>query len=114
MTSQYDKLGSLLNEALKEEKIPQFNQKNTNNEQKSIQSVNKIIHLLDIFNINHDNFSTILLKQQYHALLKKYHPDSNKEYISKQNISSIKINKIKNAYEKILKWYNSEGYKYFD
>ena len=53
MTSQYDKLGSLLNEALKEEKIPQFNQKNTNSEQKSIQSVNKIIHLLNIFNINH-------------------------------------------------------------
>ena len=36
MTSQYDKLGSLLNEALKEEKIPQFNQKNTNSEQKSL------------------------------------------------------------------------------
>ena len=114
MPSQYDKLGSLLNEALKEEKIPQYSKKNTNNEQKIIQSVNKIIHFLNIFNINHHNFSTKLLKRQYHALLKEYHPDSNKEYNSKQNISSIKINEIKNAYTEIIKWYDSEGYEYFD
>ena len=89
MPSQYDKLGSLLSEALKEEKIPQYSKKN-------------------------HNFSTKLLKQQYHALLKEYHPDSNKEYNSKQNISSIKINEIKNAYTEIIKWYDSEGYEYFD
>ena len=107
MTSQYDKLGSLLNEALKEEKIPQFNQKNTNNEQKSIQSVNKIIHLLDIFNINHDNFSTILLKQQYHALLKKYHPDRFANDEKKQKEATEITSSITTAFNRIKTWYET-------
>lgn len=118
MPSQYDKLGSLLNKALKDENIPQYEQyKSQNNKkdvEKKIHSVNKIIHYLKFFNINHENFSLENLKQEYHSLLKEYHPDSNKDYINKQNISSAKIQEIKDSYKKIIEWYKSEGYKYFN
>ena len=118
MTSQYEKLGSLLNKALEEEVIPQYCNKNSNKKQedveKIIQCVNKIIHHLKLFNINHENFSLENLKQEYHSLLKEYHPDSNKNYINKQNISSEKIQEIKDSYKKIIEWYELEGYKYFN
>lgn len=115
MNSQFDKLGKLLNEAIKKGDIPQKNTyKNNQSEYILRQSVYKIRQYIKVFNIKEEEFSLNLVKEKYHELLKEYHPDTNIQYQNNQKISSEKILELKNAYNKIIEWYNKEGYLYFD
>ena len=54
---------------------------------------------MKIFKIN-STFSELILKKRYKELVKKYHPDLNKNYLNKEK----KIKEINRAYNILLKF----------
>ncbi|MBD22855.1 MAG: hypothetical protein CL572_04245 [Alphaproteobacteria bacterium] len=59
----------------------------------------EIIKCLEIFNFN-DEFSEKELKKRYKELVKKYHPDLNKDYLNKDK----NIKEINKSYSKLIKF----------
>ena len=57
----------------------------------------KVQNALKIFSLN-DDFSEKILKKRYKELVKKYHPDLNKNFLNKDS----KIKEINNAYNFLL------------
>ena len=57
----------------------------------------KILKALEIFSLN-DDFNEKMLKKRYKELVKKYHPDLNRNFLNKDS----KIKEINNAYNFLL------------
>ena len=60
---------------------------------------NEITKCLKVFNLK-DEFNEIDLKKRYKELVKKYHPDLNKNYLNKEK----NIKDINKSYSKLLKY----------
>ena len=110
MTSPYDKLGDLLNEALEKGEL-NSNPKNQSNgyekrKEKYYQFVYKSIQPYNIFNITPGIcFSEI--KKIYRKLLKKYHPDNVKNLPQMQKTATEKTALIVQAYKEIIEDYKN-------
>lgn len=117
MTSPYDKLGDLLNEALDKGYFPPKNknvEKNAADKSESDiksniksnisnQSVQKYIHLYKVFNLSPECTSEEL-KTSYHDLLKKYHPDNYSGFPETQKMAENKTREIIKAYNQLLEF----------
>lgn len=121
MSSPYDKLGDMLNEALASGNIPkaekteskkssqtneksepqketQENSKNSSKKStKNSKSVQNYIHLYKLFNLNSD-CTKEELKSAYHSLLKKYHPDNIPDFPEMQKTAARKTQELVEAY----------------
>lgn len=110
MTSPYDKLGDLLNEALEKGELNSSPQNKNNeykkNKEKDCQFVYKSIQPYNIFNITPGIcFSEI--KKVYRNLLKKYHPDNVKNFPQMQKTATEKTTLIVQAYKEIIEDYKN-------
>ena len=74
-----------------------------NGESKNFKLNTTVENALKIFKINTD-FSEKLLKRRYKELVKKYHPDLNKNYLNKEN----KIKEINSAYNTLIKFVKNQ------
>jgi DnaJ-class molecular chaperone len=66
---------------------------------KNVTLTSEIQNSIEIFKLNND-FDENILKKRYKELVKKYHPDLNKNYLNKQK----KIKQINKAYNILLKF----------
>ncbi len=110
MTSPYDKLGDLLNEALEKGELNSSPQNKNNeykkNKEKNCQFIYKSIQPYNIFNITPGIcFSEI--KKVYRNLLKKYHPDNVKNFPQMQKTATEKTTLIVQAYKEIIEDYKN-------
>lgn len=110
MPDMYDKLGELLNEALKSGKIPQEEKKplkeseagsQTQNESLKQIKLPKLVQLAAATLGLNWPFSLSEVKKQYHGLLKQTHPDTNYLHVQKNAHS---IDDLKAAYEILCLW----------
>lgn len=145
MSSQYDKLGEMLKDAIESGNFPKKNSGNIQNYNKnaenlkdnkkedslkknentktseeknenfqksniksnkksniSVKSVQKSIHLYKIFNLNY-GCTQEELKNSYHNLLKKYHPDNFNGFPEMQKIAQRKTQELIRAYNELIK-----------
>ena len=83
------------------EKIKFAKKKSGKNFTKNVVLSSEVQSSIEIFKLNND-FDEIILKRRYKELVKKYHPDLNKNYLYKER--KIKqINKAYNILQKFLK-----------
>lgn len=115
MGGTYDKLGEMLKEAINTGSFPEAEKKQKNfseskekdkksdNAVKNISPiVQKYIHLYKYFNLIPEKTSEDALKESYHTLLKKYHPDNFASFPETRKMAELKTKEIIRNYKKLL------------
>lgn len=115
MGGTYDKLGEMLKEAINTGSFPEAEKKQKNfseskeknkkrdNSVKNISTnVQKYIHIYKYFNLNPENCSEAELKEAYHSMLKKYHPDNFSYFPETRKMADLKTKEIIRNYKKLL------------
>ena len=115
MGGTYDKLGEMLKEAINTGSFPEAEKKQKNfseskeKDKKSDNSVKNIspivqkyIHLYKYFNLFPEKTSENELKESYHTLLKRYHPDNFASFPETRKMAELKTKEIIRNYKKLL------------
>ena len=85
--------------SINKEKIKFTKNRSSKSFTKNVTLTNEIQNSIEIFKLNND-FDENILKKRYKELVKKYHPDLNKNYLNKEK----KIKQINKAYNILLKF----------
>lgn len=115
MGGTYDKLGEMLKEAINTGSFPEAEKKKKNfseskeknkksdNSVKNISPIiQKYIHLYKYFNLIPEKASEDALKESYHTLLKRYHPDNFASFPETRKMAELKTKEIIRNYKKLL------------